>query len=249
MELDAYRQFAELEENHWWFRARRRIFFHLLERMVPRRDDARVLDLGCGAGGMLAPLARFGRVHGLELHRDTAQLARERTAMAIVRANAYALPYAADSHDLVCLFDTIEHVPEEARALREIHRVTKPGGWVFFSVPAYAFLWTNNDRVAHHCRRYTRGRLEAALAEAGFECVRSSYFNALLFPAILPALLIRKAVERFIGLRDPNATNLTVETHPLLAELLFRIMSSERHWLARAGFPAGHSILALVRKP
>ena len=53
MDETAYRQFIELEETHFWFVGRRRIFFDLLDRELDGRADATVLDVGCGAGGML----------------------------------------------------------------------------------------------------------------------------------------------------------------------------------------------------
>lgn len=248
MREGAYRQFADLEEAHWWFRGRRRIFFHLLDRWVPRDRTLEVLDVGCGAGGLLTELARYGVARGLEPHDEIAKLARERTGLPVVCASAYDIPLPDASQDLVCLFDAIEHIPDEARALREVQRVLRPGALAFFSVPAYQFLWANNDEVAHHCRRYTRRRLTAALRGAGLEPIRHSYFNALLFPAILPAVLFQKAKERLVGVSDPDETNLTVPVPAPLANLLFRIMSSERHFLARASFPVGHSLIALARK-
>ncbi|GAG13352.1 unnamed protein product, partial [marine sediment metagenome] len=168
MEPDAYRQFADFEEKHWWFRARRRIFFHLLDEMLPRDRALDVLDVGCGAGGLLRRLERYGRARGLEPYREISIIAGERTGLPLMCASAYDIPLRDDSQDLVCLFDTLEHIPDEARALREIHRIVKPGGVAFFSVPAYQFLWSNNDQVAHHCRRYTRGRLSRSLCSAGF---------------------------------------------------------------------------------
>ena len=249
MELEIYQQFAEMEEEHWWFRARRRIFFHLLDRELPQGANLQVLDVGCGVGALLKRLARYGQARGLEPRLDISSLARERTRLPLVCASAYSIPFADASQDLVCLFDALEHMSEEARALREIHRVVKPGGLAFFSVPAYQFLWTNNDDVTHHRRRYTRRRLVLALRGAGFVLVKSTYFNSLLFPAILPALMLQKLKERLIGVSDPNETNLTVRIPAPLAEILFRVMNSERHLISRVSFPLGHSLIAIVRKP
>lgn len=253
MDVGAYDQFAELDEDHWWFRARRTIFFHLLERLLPLPGHGRrpleIVDVGCGAGGLTTRLARFGRARGLEPYREIAALARERTGLPILCGSAYDIPLSDDSQDLACLFDTIEHIPDEKRALAEVFRIVRPGGLAFLSVPAYAFLWTNNDDVAHHQRRYTRGALRRALEGAGFEPLRLTYFNTLLFPAIVPALLLQRARERWIGLRDPEHTNLSVTLPGRLPELLYRIMSFERHLLAHVDLPTGHSLIALARKP
>lgn len=249
MEMAAYRQFAELEERHFWFRGRRRIFFALLDQLPLPPHEVAVLEVGCGAGGLLRRLERYGRPVGLELSLEMSQLARERSGCPLVCASAYAIPLPDTSQDLVCLFDALEHVPDEARALKEIHRVMRPGAHAFFSVPAYQFLFANNDRVAKHERRYTRGRLTRALRAAGLEVVRATYFNTLLFPAILPAVLLGKAAERLGAVSDPDHTNLTVPIPRPLSELLYRIMGSETHWLRRGSFPFGHSLIAIARRP
>jgi SAM-dependent methyltransferase len=249
MEETAYRQFADLEEDHFWFRGRRRIFFDLLDRYLAGRRDLAVLEVGCGAGGFLRRLDRYGRPIGIELDPGIGRICRARGTAPVLQADAYAIPLPDASQDLVCLFDTLEHIPDEARALREVARVMRPGSLAFFSVPAYPFLYANNDRVARHCRRYTRGRLAAVLEAAGFERLKLSYFNTLLFPAILPAVLLGKLKERWLGLRDPEHTNLAVRLPRWLSELAFRAMAAERWPLAHLSLPFGHSLLAVVRKP
>jgi SAM-dependent methyltransferase len=249
MELTAYRQFAELEEKHFWFRGRRRIFFHLLDHHLEGRHDLNVLEVGCGAGGFLRRLSRYGRATGLELSREFSLLSHETSGRPTVCASAYEIPLQDASQELICLFDTLEHIPDEARALSEIFRVLRPGGVAFFSVPAYQFLYANNDRIAHHCRRYTWRRLENVLCASGFVPIKMSYFNTFLFPAILPAVLLMKFKERWIGLRDPEHTNLSVKVPRAVSEVLYRIMSSERHLLRRFNFRFGHSLIGIVRRP
>ncbi|MEZ5988526.1 MAG: class I SAM-dependent methyltransferase [Planctomycetota bacterium] len=249
MEVAAYRQFADLEEDHFWFRGRRAIFFDLLDRLLRGREDLDVLEIGCGAGGLLRRLARYGRVKGLELSPDLSRMARERSGQPTFCADAYEVPLPDASQDLVCLFDTIEHIPDEARALAEIRRVLRPGGLVFFSVPAYQFLYSNNDRVAHHCRRYTRRRLRRTCEAAGLEVRRLTYFNTLLFPLILPAVLAVKFKERLFGVRDPERTNLSYRFPRLLNAGFARIMGGERYLLRCLSFPAGHSLIGVFARP
>jgi len=248
VEEEGYRQFATLEEEHWWFRARRRLFLHLLDGLIPHHTRWRVLDVGCGAGNLLQRLDRYGLAVGLEPSAVLAPLARERTGLPVLRGSGLQLPLADASIDLACLFDTLEHIPKEAQALDEVRRVLRPGGLVFVSVPAYEFLWTNNDRVAHHCRRYTRSHLRRSLEAAKLEPVRLSYFNTFLFPGIVMVLLLQKLRERWIGPPRPDATNLTLAVPRPLAELLYRILAWERFWLARRDFPTGHSLLAVARR-
>lgn len=245
MEETANRQFVELERTHFWFVGRRRIFFHLLDLELAGRSGMRIVDVGCGAGGMLEPLARYGEVTGIDSQPELVELCRERGFPNVLVGSAYELPADSGSVDLVTLFDTIEHVPDDVRALRECRRVLARDGLVFISTPAYQFLYANNDRVAHHERRYTAGALRRKLSAAGLEPVKLTYFNTLLFPAILPAVLAKKLTERFV---DPgDRTNLSHTMNPMLNRLLAATMGSERHLLARTAMPFGHSIIAIAR--
>jgi SAM-dependent methyltransferase len=245
MEEAAYRQFIELEQNHFWFIGRRRIFFHLLDGELDGRRDLTVLDVGCGAGGMLGPLGRYGRVTGIDTSPELVEFCRARGFDQVQVGSAYELPADSGSADLITLFDTIEHVPDDARALSECRRALAPGGVLFISVPAYQFLYANNDRVAHHERRYTARELRCRLIAAGFEQPRVTYFNTLLFPVILPAVLAKKLIER---LRDPgDETNLSHPVRPAVNRALAAAMGSERHLLRHVNFPFGHSIIAIAR--
>jgi SAM-dependent methyltransferase len=244
MEDTAYRQFIELEQNHFWFIGRRRIFFHLLDRELEGRRNLTILDVGCGAGGMLGPLARYGQVTGVDTSPELVEFCRSRGFERVQVGSAYKLPADGDSVDLITLFDTIEHVPDDERVLRECRRALAAEGVLFISVPAYQFLYANNDRVAHHERRYTARQLRRKLIAAGFDRPRVTYFNALLFPAILPAVLAKKAKERFA---DPgDETNLSHPVRPVLNRALAAAMGSERHMLTHLNFPFGHSIIAIA---
>ena len=246
MDARAVRQFIELEDSHFWFIGRRRIFMAVLAARLGSRSDLDIVDVGCGAGGFLGPLARFGRVRGYDDAPELVEVCRERGLQAEL-AGALELPLVEASSDLVTLFDVIEHIPDDVGALAEARRVLRPGGMVFLSTPAYGFLYANNDRVAHHERRYTRRLLRRRITAAGLVPERISYFNTLLFPAILPAVLAGKALERISPPGD--RTNLSVSLPPALNDGLAAVMSSERRWLAHANLPVGHSLIALARRP
>jgi SAM-dependent methyltransferase len=243
VEETANRQFVELERTHFWFVGRRRIFFALLDDQLNGRGPIRILDVGCGAGGMLEPLSRYGAVTGVDTSAELVGFCHQRGFPDVVVGSAYELPAADGSIDLITLFDTIEHVPDDERALREVRRALAPGGLVFISTPAYQFLYANNDRVAHHERRYTARQLRRKLLAAGLQPVKLTYFNTLLFPAILPAVLAKKLGER---VRDPgDRTNLSHPMRPLLNRGLAAVMGAERHLLAHADMPFGHSLIAI----
>lgn len=251
MEPAGYESFIRDERDHFWFVGRRAIFEDVLRhRVPPLGPEARVADLGCGVGGMLEILARHGAPIGMDVGTDILGLCRERGFSTVFVGRGHRLPLSSASLDLVTLFDVLEHVREERETLDECMRVLKPGGWLMLSGPSYQFLYTHQDKVVDHQRRYTLPELRRKLGEAGFAIVSASYINFLLFPAILPLLLARKLRERIAPPREGESRlNTEIRIPGSLNRLCARIFSSERLLLRRASFPFGHSLIVLARKP
>lgn len=254
MEPAAFQQFAELEEHHWWFIGRRRLYPELLAAVL-ERDLGRpptglaIADVGCGVGGFLAPLQRFGTVLGLELDEAANAWCRDRGFLRTAVARSESLPLPDASQDLLCLWDVLEHTPDDLVTLREALRALRPGGHLAVSVPAYPWLYSNNDRVARHFRRYTRTVLRRRLAEAGFELRKASYVNVLLAPAIVPAVLLIKLKERLLSRPDDATTNLSWQLPRPVHATLAGLFASERWLLRRVDAPFGHSLMAVARRP
>ena len=250
MKPEAYRQFAELEEEHWWFRARRRVYLDLLRHALGSYAPERILDVGAGVGGFLAGLSELSStVHHTELSPECLATCRERGYSRGVRAEARALPYAAMSFDLVCLFDVIEHVDEDTAVMHEVARVLRPEGLALITVPAYPWLFGENDRVSGHRRRYTRSSLKGLIENAHLGLVRCTYTNTLMLPAIAAYVLAAKGARalRLTGSRQ-DRTNLSVKLPRLLNECCYRSFVAELNLSRRWDLPFGHSILALARK-
>jgi hypothetical protein len=117
-------------------------------------------------------------------------------------------------------------------------------------VPAYPALYANNDRVAHHHRRYTRATLRAAFDGAGLALERNTHANALLLALIAPAVLSLKAWEALVERGRPSArTNLSWPLPRAAHALLYRAFAAELPLARRVDLPAGHSIAAIARRP
>jgi SAM-dependent methyltransferase len=195
---------------------------------------------------MLKPLQRYGRVTGLDFAEDSMRYCRSRGFDRVVTGSGSSLPFPDDSFDLVALFDVIEHIEDDRAVLEEVRRVLKPGGRVFISVPAYQFLFSQNDRVVHHLRRYTATGLRRVVAGAGLREEKVTYFNTFLFPLIFAALMVLKLKERLFG-RPEGETNLTHQFTGPINAVFTEVMCSERLFLRHMEMPFGHSLIAMAR--
>ena len=191
MDRAVYANMAEIEDQHWWFVARRQILATVIARLgLP--VSPRILEVGCGTGGNLAMLARFGTVVGIEPDDEARDRAAAKGGFDIRSGRLPTdLPIEPASFDLVAGFDVIEHLDDDVGCLRALAGCLKPGGTAIFTVPAYGFLWSRHDDLHHHKRRYTCSGFAAALAAAGFSQMRTTYFNTLLFPLIAAVRVVK----------------------------------------------------------
>ncbi|HEY2258615.1 MAG TPA: class I SAM-dependent methyltransferase [Solirubrobacteraceae bacterium] len=234
----------EVDEYHWWYRGRRRVILAELDRL-PIGAGACVLDAGCGSGRTLQELTRYGEVHGIELDPDAAELARSRGYGEVRVGRLEELPWGPATFDLVTCLDVIEHTADDRITLTELLRVTKPGGYLLVTVPAYQSLWSVHDEANHHYRRYGRRTLRAAARAAGWSVERVTSFNSLL---LAPAAAVRLLQRRF-GTHNGYTNDLALGP-AWLNDVLERPLALEASWLARGhSLPAGLSLLAVLRKP
>jgi SAM-dependent methyltransferase len=230
---------AAEDRAHWWFLGRRAVILAEMARRLPARR-ARLAELGCGSGGMLEAIGRFGAAVGVET--DAALRARARERGLDVRAGALpdAIPLEVGRWDAVCLFDVLEHVDDEAGALAACRRLLGPGGRLFVTVPAYAWLWSRHDELLGHRRRYTARTLRQVAERAGFAVERLTYFNTLLAPPIMAVRLARAALRRSGHDLDRPA--------PWLNRALAACFAAEARLLAWMSPPFGISVLLAARR-
>ncbi|HEY4823942.1 MAG TPA: methyltransferase domain-containing protein [Solirubrobacteraceae bacterium] len=242
MDRDYELQTHQAEDRHWWYRGRRKVLERVIDDLrLPAR--ARILDAGCGSGRNMVELARHGTVTGIELAEASVALARERGMGEVIAGSVLEMPFEADSFDLAASLDVIEHLEDDLAALRELRRVVAPSGSLLVTVPAYQWLWSGHDEINHHFRRYTRRSLQRAGEEAGWQQVRTTYFNSLL----LPAAIMLRVLDRFSRKTTESSLDLWVPPEPL-NWLLERPLQLEAGLIGRGGrIPAGLSLLAVFR--
>lgn len=243
MDARIYLEMKQVEDRHWWFVGRRRIVSAVLSSLVraSRPDSLRILDAGCGTGGNLAMLAGFGMVTGLEYEPLAAQLARSRGPWPVVQgALPHDVPLPARHFDLIVMTDVLEHIDDDAGALRAVAGLLGPDGSLVLTVPAFPFLWSRHDQQHHHKRRYTATTLRAVFAATDLEIVKLSYFNFWLFPLI--------AMARLLGRNQAECAEVSLRVPPAPINRALAALFGGERWLLRwAGLPFGVSLLAVAR--
>lgn len=227
-----------LERDHWWYRARRETIVAQFRRRFKGRNGVRILDVGCGAGTILGSLTRFAQAIGLDAFARAVEVSRQRGCDVELGSIPDDVPADIGRFDAVCLFDVIEHLNDDVGALRCAHNLLMDGGAIFVTVPALPWLYGIHDEINHHRRRYTDVLLSDALAAAGFVRVRTSYFNTLLSPLLIPAILWRSYRR--------SGDNFEVESR--LSPLLERVFSFERFLVGCVRLPFGLSLFATAEK-
>ena len=239
---------ARAEARHFWFRGLRWFATPLIRHATRHRPNARILDCGCGTGANLQLLGRFGIPYGFDLSEVGLYIGRQLGRIRLVRASVTAAPFPSDGFDLVTSFDVLYSLQEqdERAAVAEMYRLTRQGGFVLINVAAMEKLRGDHSVLSREVRRYSRASLRRLVTDAGFEIVRLTYTNQVLF---LPMLGVR-ALHRFRGLASEDAAQqeIAVPIAPING-LLSALVFLESLWLRRFDSPAGSSLLCLARKP
>jgi 2-polyprenyl-3-methyl-5-hydroxy-6-metoxy-1,4-benzoquinol methylase len=245
MDASLYDELQRVEQTHWWFRARRKIVWSLVERYVGGAAGRRlqICELGCGTGGNLEPVAAKHNVVGVECSPQALEYARRKLGD---RVRSGRLPNEIDlpsgSFDVVLLTDVLEHIEDDSASARTALTLLKPGGVVVATVPAYQWLYSPRDAHHHHFRRYGKRQFARLWGGSNTETLLISHYNTLLFP---PAVAVR-LTSKLLGGRA-EAGDLTTPSRPINS-LLARVMASEANLLGRLPLPFGLSLVAVVRK-
>lgn len=238
MRKDQYRLMYQLEDIHWWFLAKR----EFIKASLGEKTDQfpKILDLGCGTGGITKYLGLWGKPIGVEHHLDALPFLKKRK-VTFTSCRIENFGYRKNSYDLICLFDVLYHkdIRSDVKVINLAYQALKPGGIILITDSALPFLFSLHDKVMHARERYYLDTLVQRVSSTGFIIEKSSYIYFFLFPLFL----VSRFVNKFIPFPNVRKTN------PFLNQLLLKICQLEAKLFKYISFPIGSSIIIKARKP
>ncbi|HEY9791033.1 MAG TPA: methyltransferase domain-containing protein [Candidatus Obscuribacterales bacterium] len=244
MDASEYQNIFKNEDDHYYYVAVHDAVQQLVHEVLGDRKFVNILDAGCGTGWLASALKHFGQVDAIDMHEEAVKLSMLRGVHA-TRASIEDIPFPDNTFDLITAIDVIYHraVRDDSKALQEIFRVLKPGGWLIVRVPAHNALRSSDDKLMHTARRYTVREVEQKLSDCYFQLHKTSYCQASL---ALPAWIKAK-----LEAKDPKPTQTTVSPVNPIVNGALRLALKAENKLLQAGvrFPVGTGVLAAARKP
>ncbi len=243
MNADEVHKMAAVEASHWWYVGTREICLGLLQPHIAGRRPLHILDIGCGTGGNLAELDRLGHARGLDLDPLCVDYTRRR-GLDCSLGNMLDFDTPPASVDLITFFDVATHLGRDQfpAVLEHVGAALAPGGVLAFREPAMPIARGSHDLAVDVRHRFTEPDVRRCLEEAGFEPLRITYLNTLLFP---PIVLLRQLQRALAPTRAVSDVRPTPEPFNMLLLGLLRI---EKQMLRFTNLPFGVSLFAVARK-
>lgn len=240
-----HEELYRVEKTYWWSASRRETVKQFYRLFRKKGDRDRVLDIGCGSGEMLEAMRGEGVEELFGIDRSILALnhLKRKEFIYAYLADATNLPFKDKVFDLVIILDVMEHLGDDFSALKEAHRVLKPGGMMIMTVPAFNHLWSIRDIMLDHKRRYGKRGLQEMLKECRFKIRKCSYFHFFYYPVMFFVINVRNVLQ----IDRKWKTDVWV-VNRFLNTVFYYILLFETLIFKKLNFPFGVSILCVVER-
>ena len=178
--------YYQLEDNSFWFKHRNAIIISVMKKFPPAGS---LFDIGGGNGFVSKTLQDNGiDTFLVEPGIKGIKNAEKRGVKNLICSTLEDAQFQNGSIPAIGIFDVLEHIENDINFLMELSAYLKPEGMLYITVPAYELLWTHEDIIAGHYRRYNLRKISDILQQAGFKVLFKSYFFSFL---PVPILLFR----------------------------------------------------------
>ena len=224
-----------MKQDHFWIQGKTGLI-EILFNKLNLEKNSKILDIGSGTGQDLRIINKFGNTYVVDIEQKSLDMIPNEIVVEKKLSDICNIDYPDNFFDIVVLFDVLEHIKDDKKAVQEIYRVLKPNGIFIFTVPAFSFLYSNHDKNLGHFRRYNKKKIKALLNNNFY----FKEFNFWLFSLFLPA-----SIQRLLNL---NFVNSGKNFPKLINKFFVKILNFE-NWLIEHGlkFPMGLSIYGICK--
>lgn len=248
----------KMQRDHFWYRGRHRFLLNMMRKVIFQYYGAdhalKAIDMGGGCGGWIEYLqlhdpGRFEEIALGDCSIRALSLAESVVGPEVRRFQMDLLDLSwKNEWDVVFLLDVIEHIPDHEEALRQVGKSIRPGGLIFVTAPAFSSLWSYNDTLAGHQRRYRKHDFKELSNRVGLKFLRANYFMFFLSPLLALSRLLNRPPKQANREQLRSHINRTHKTpiYPI-NEILFKLFSIESWMVNYVPPPWGTSVLAIFQ--
>lgn len=232
------------EEKHFWFIARKEFILHTVVKYIKSKD--KIIEIGAGTGNIARYLQKNGykNISVGEIHLNGLKYAQSYGMKDCYQFDLLDSPFE-NEFDVVCMFDVLEHIPDDNLALQNVYKMLKVDGKIILTVPSHMWLWNRDDRIAGHKIRYIKKELIQRLENNGFEVLTVRYF----FIVITPLLFLRRVLNKDDGSKvKEEEYNSDISMNPMLSKILLFISRIENKLNRFLPNWFGGSLFVIARK-
>ncbi|MCX6253718.1 MAG: class I SAM-dependent methyltransferase [Bacteroidia bacterium] len=198
----------QIEDNSFWFKHRNNCIISVLKNYPP---ESEIFDIGGGNGFVAAELERNGfKTVLVDPGLNGVRNAGKRELPNIICSTLEDAGFKKECISAIGLFDVLEHIREDLDFLKNIRDVLKDKGMLYLSVPAYNFLWSEEDKISGHFRRYSKRTISNLLKSTGFKIEYCSHF---FFFLPVPIFILKVLPYKLGLLKEENLIKNFTKDH------------------------------------
>ncbi len=247
MKPSAYNEMFAVEDKHWWY-----VVLHDLVTLLCKtqfsQQPVKILDAGCGTGGMLSLLSEAGhKVEGFDFSEHALNYCHQRGLDKVFQADINTWTPVPASYDVITLIDVLYHewVLDEIKVLQTLATGLKANGVIMANYPAFPVLRRHHDKVVMTRERYTKSALKASYAKAGLAPILLSY----RLPHAFFTILALKVYESFRKNIVEAKSDVAETPSNFVNDMLIKIGKFENRLIAHGfSMSLGSSLFVVAKK-